>query len=199
MKVLCFCYASDIQWQLNNQDSIINGQERLNLYNNFKDYGVEYGNFIVAPLSYNKSDVNYIKEKIRISDVIFFNGGKMENIRMILKSTMLWEEILKYKNEKIFIGSSAGAMILQDEYIVCPYVDDDYNYYGKEEGLGIISKYSVLPHFYLENENHIFNLQYSMKNCPTKCSIGLSEQGGIIIHNFKYENRYEVLGKIYTI
>ncbi len=187
MKVLYFTYASELKWQLENQDSLIYGDKRKELFRHWKNFGIEYGNFIVAPFPKNKTEIRYIKEKIEKSDIIYFDGGFMENIKFVLELGGLWDYILKYKEDKIFMGSSAGALILQDKYHVTPHVDEYYDYFGVNEGLGVVQGYYVMPHFHNDNWYHKLNLVYCKVTTLRKKHFALGENGGVIIEgdNFK--------------
>lgn len=187
MKVLCFMYASDLKWQMENQDTIVYGKERRDLYKHWANFGIEYGDFIVAPFPKDKVEINYIKEKIKTSDIIFFNGGYMENIDFILKVSGLWNFILENKEGKIFVGSSAGALILQDKYHITPYVDEHYDYFKLVKGLGIVKGYYVMPHFHKNNWYHKLNMVFCKMTTFRKKHFALGENGGVIIEgsNFK--------------
>ena len=198
MKVLCFCYASDLKWQMENQDTLVYGEERKSLYKHWANFGIEYGDFIVAPFPKDTTEIRYIKEKIKMSDVIFFNGGFMENIDFILKLSGLWNFILENQEGKIFVGSSAGALILQSIYHICPHVDGYYDYYEKKKGLGITKRYSVQPHYHKNNFYHKVNmLVCKIASLKDKVKIVmLGENGGLI---FDTENEKEVIaiGEVY--
>ena len=194
MRVLCFAYASDIGWQMESDLDIVTGEERQSMYYPFYHYGINHDDFVVAPLP-NKRNISYLKQKIETSDVIFFRGGFMENIIFLLKSAGLWE-LLKSQEDKIFIGASAGALVLEDMYQVCPFVEDDYINYQKEEGLGLTKGLNILVHFKPDNWGHRFNLTYMTLTNPRRKVIALGENGGIIYFD---RGRYHLIGETYTI
>lgn len=196
MKVLCFNYASDLAWLCTNQDSIVYGQERNNLYKPFREFGIQEGNFIVAPFPSTQQSISYIKEKIRISDIIFFNGGKMENISLILQYADLLDYLVENKKDKVFIGASAGALILQDEYHITPFVDDDYKYYGIKKGFGIVSGVYTMPHFHNNRVKHKINMALCKMATMGKSCYALGENGGVIIDEKK---RHICIGEVYKV
>ena len=130
MKVVCIPFASDLKWLIQNADTELNydGKFTLDQYKPFREYGIELGNFyMMKPTDSRK----YMKWKINQADIIYFTGGKMENIKNTLLKMGLWRYIIKHKYNKIFIGVSAGALILQDEYWEIPNVDDYYKNFQK--------------------------------------------------------------------
>ena len=179
MKVVCIPFASDLKWLVQNAETELsyNGKFTLEQYKPFREYGIEQDNFyMMKPTDSRK----YMKWKIDQADIIYFTGGKMENIKNTLMKMGLWGYIMKHGYNKIFIGVSAGALILQDEYWEIPNVDDCYKNFQKRNGFGFVENYTTLVHFDKYNENHVLNL-ITVSKSTGKIVIGIPEDGGIVV------------------
>ena len=182
MKVVCIPFASDLKWLIQNADTELDydGKFTLDQYKPFREYGIELGNFyMMKPTDSRK----YMKWKIDQADIIYFTGGKMENIKNTLLKMGLWRYIIKHKYNKIFIGVSAGALILQDEYWEVPNVDDYYKEYRKRYGFGFVKDYTTLVHFDKNNKDHIANLT-KLAGKSTKVILIIPENGCVIVGDF---------------
>ncbi len=147
MKVVCVPFASEIHWQLNGDFT----QYKEQHFQVFKSFGVEEEDISVVRLSMKrKSIIKLLKE----ADIIFFSGGFMENIMFVVKALKLQGVINRLKEQKLFMGESAGTLALLNEYMEVPYIEDDYRKYQSKKGLGLIHGYELIVHYQIDNPKH---------------------------------------------
>ena len=185
-RVLCFS-ASDIEWQYNNRaESQPEGRYYSEQYAPFKDFGVKEDNFYIVHPTDDKEDIQNL---FREADVIVLLGGFMEVLEQTLKHFDLWD-IMKVTGKHV-IGTSAGAFIMLDKYIVTPYVDMYYNDYYTAEGLGLLKNCRLLVHWDKNRDEHQEILDYVVDEVIEEMVdsqkdimvITLSEEEGIIVKN----------------
>ncbi len=185
-RVLCFS-ASDLEWQFNNRiESQPEGRYYSEQYAPFKDMGVKEDNFYIVHPS---DDIEDIQNLFREADVIVLLGGFMEVLEETLKHFDLWD-MMKITGKHV-IGTSAGAFIMLDKYIVTPYVDMYYNDYYTAEGLGLLKDCRLLVHWHNDRKEHQHILQYVVDETVNEMVdtqkdiivITLSEEEGIIVTN----------------
>lgn len=180
MKVVCIPFASDLEWILSEIDGELsyNGKFRNEQYKPFREFGIEEGNFhMLIPTD----NMEFSKWKLDKADIIYFSGGSMENIESVLKELDLWNYIINISKDKIFIGASAGALILQNIYHEVPFVDPNYTKYKRKKGLGFAKKICTLVHFDKENKKHIKNYHIVKRRTFRKKVIGLSDHSALIV------------------
>lgn len=187
-KVICFS-ASDIKWQKEHTEELMYDGKYFNeRYRPFREYGVEKEDFYIV----NPHDSEgFVKWKFKQADIVYFSGGDMLNLEILLKKYGLWYSMPFYKNEKSFIGVSAGALISLEIYDVTPHVDENYTTYYKQKGLGLVNDIRLLVHFNKQKEEHMNNLEYVFKEmindmCDTGNDytlVALSDDQGVIIDN----------------
>lgn len=194
MKVLCIPFASDINWlkEKGHIELTVGGEFYNKHFKPFNRYGISEDNFYVTKLI---DDEYFIKQKLIESDIIYFSGGKPENISFLLYYKNLIDYLMYVKDNKIFIGESAGSMILQDMYTITPHVDPEYKIYCKKEGLGIINTTDILVHYDNTNKKHRRNLKITkFFNFGKKKVIAISDHGAVYIK----DNKMEILGETYN-
>lgn len=139
---------------------------------------------------YSNPSIEYVKEKINDSDIIYFTGGNTKKLYDFLIDSG-YDKLLFYMSslDKIIAGSSAGAIIF------CKYglgdIDSYFNngsYYNykKVNGLGILN-IAICPHYNLGDRMLYFKdiLQ------DVDCAYALSNDTAILIENddiFYYKN-----------
>lgn len=192
MKVLCIPFASDLNWIINNEKTelVKYGNFWTQHYNPFKKYGISEENFYIAKLRDNEYD---IKNKILESDIIYFSGGYMEKAMKILHHYNLIDYILTYADSKIFIGESAGALIMQDQYTEVPFIESAYKRYHKEKGMGLINIMNIIVHYDRNNKKHKLNSMILKIISGNKKVICLTNNGGILIDG----DEIKYLGEVY--
>lgn len=110
--------------------------------NKVKKLGFQVTEFTITGLNYDQ-----IKEKIKQTDVIFVAGGNtFYLLDQAIKSG--FDRVLKEEIEnKIYIGSSAGSMIVGKRIDLVSTIDDQSKAPNlKSNGLGIID-IALLPHW----------------------------------------------------
>lgn len=173
MKVLCVPFASDLHWQL--QGDYTEYKERH--FNVFKSFGITVDNIDILSIH---DDTDTMIDKVLGSDIIFFSGGYMENA-MYLLDKMKFNLLLPFiKKDKLFMGESAGTLILQDIYYEVPHIEDAYKHYREKTGLGLISDYNIIVHYDENNPKHKENAKY-VKNLNDRITICLSDESIFIV------------------
>ncbi|MCR5113593.1 MAG: Type 1 glutamine amidotransferase-like domain-containing protein [Acholeplasmatales bacterium] len=126
------------------------------------------------------------------ADILYIAGGVSDDLVEIFRKNKLDEILIKYLDtDKIFAGSSAGAMLftvisMGDKYM---YTDNFHNYnYKMVKCLGILN-ISICPHY--QNEDLII-YNDEVRNLPFD-SFGIEEDTAIVIDGNKFycikENR----------
>lgn len=173
MKVLCVPFASDLHWQL--QGDYTEYKERH--FNVFNSFGITVDNIDILSIH---DDTDTMIDKVLGSDIIFFSGGYMENA-MYLLDKMKFNLLLPFiKNDKLFMGESAGTLILQDIYYEVPHIEDAYKHYREKTGLGLISDYNIIVHYDENNTKHKENAKH-VKNLNDRITICLSDESIFIV------------------
>ena len=179
MKVACIPFASDLQWQLRGDYTDYINQH----YSTFASFGISKNNFkVVKPTLC----INDMKKIIKESDIIYFSGGFMENIMFILEALDIKDFVCSFKEEKIFMGESAGALVMEDIYTSIPNIEDNYKKYRKEKGLGIIKDFDIIVHFDKNNKKHWKNKKVlELMDKHEKDIICLTDEALVIIEDDK--------------
>lgn len=178
MKVVCVPFASELNWQL--KDDYDEYKERH--FNVFKKFGVSEDNLDIVKLIDSKDD---IIDKLVEADVVFFSGGYMENALFIIDYLDLKYVFEYVKEAKIIMGESAGTLIMLDEYMEVPYVEDAYKHYKKKRGLGYISKFNLIVHYDKNNPKHVENKEKLKEMEKDKLVLCLSDESMLIIDGDK--------------
>ena len=111
----------------------------------FTDIGIDINNIVV--INHFADPVELIKHKLLADNtIVFFPGGRPENIMRILKRLKLTNII---KQCKAVVGESAGAMIWSKHFFVYP--DQDYPRYTCFKGLNFTKDCVVIPHVSEDN------------------------------------------------
>ena len=127
-------------------------------------------------------NINNFEELLIKSDILYIAGGVSDDLVSLFRKYHLDEILKKYLNsDKIFIGSSAGAMLftnvsMGDKYM---FSDNYHNYnYKMVDCLNLIN-ISVCPHY--QNEDLvIYNDEIKKYNLP---SFGIEEDTCLVIDN----------------
>lgn len=123
----------------------------------FKNYfKLNFNNEISILYLYNNIyTVNYLDDLIKQFDVIYFGGGTTKILYDCLIKNDFKKIIMKYLNEKIFVGLSAGGIVLSNSgYTDCDSYYDKFKYHNFKltPGLGILDIIFV-PHY--QNLNNV--------------------------------------------
>lgn len=147
MKVVCLPFASDIHWQINGDFT----EYKEKHFSVFSKFGIPEENIKIVRISESRSKIISMIDE---ADIVFFSGGYMENAMFVIKSLRLKSYFNKIKEDKLFIGESAGALILQDKYTEIPYIEDAYKRYKVRSGLGFITGLNIIVHYDPNNVHH---------------------------------------------
>ncbi len=118
------------------------GSEYYNkIVDSFKPYGIDEKN--ITWIFEDSDHQDTIIHQIEKADIIYFPGGAPDMMmkRIIQKGI---KETLE-NHQKIYIGSSAGAMIQFKNYHISP--DSEYPYFRYEEGLNLLKGFSIEVHY----------------------------------------------------
>ena len=180
MKVVCLPFASDIHWQINGDFT----EYKERHFSEFSKFGILEENIDIVRLSESRSK---IIEKIDKADIVFFSGGYMENAMFVIKSLRLKSYFNKIKEDKLFIGESAGTLILQDKYTEVPYIEDAYKKYKVKNGLGFVTGLNIIVHYDPNNIHHRKNKHIVKLMDRTREVLALKENSMIIIDGYNSE------------
>ena len=120
---------------------------------NVKENFLSVGATKVDIVDLDKENVNIILDY----DIIYGLGGNVTNLIELIKNTNFKELLIKFLDKGIYIGESAGSIILSDnvKYIydikkgTKPKYDVELDSY---EGLGLIDMY-IFPHYQKLNDD----------------------------------------------
>ena len=150
----------------------------------FASYGIKECD--ISWINYFLQDKEFIREKIKESDILFFTGGLPDKTIERLEELDLIKYIEKFNG--IIIGASAGAMIQTKEYHISP--DKDYNDFSYNKGLDIIKNFNIEVHY---NETDIQKTSINRVLDEKKRTVyAIKDTGAIIINN----NHIELLGDV---
>lgn len=129
-------------------DSLYNyekGKDYNIICKSFHDFGIHKPNIQV--LNPFKDNIEYMKYKIKTSDVLFFTGGCPITFMKMAKKLNILYDLQNYKG--IVMGASAGAMVQLDEFLTYEIKTKHYEY-RFSSGLGYIYNTDIIVHY---NEN----------------------------------------------
>ena len=108
--------------------------------NNFKN-NIELVNLLALNLQ-------KIEERIRTADVIFVVGGNPDYLMSVFNKTGFSKLLPDLLEDKVYVGSSAGSMILGRRVSTKAYLQTygEANNYGTSEYLGLVDL-AIEPHF----------------------------------------------------
>lgn len=118
------------------------GSEKYDsLVQSFMPYGVDLKNIFFV--NYYKTSTQDAIKMIGDADIIYFPGGSPDQMMQRIIEKGLLETIEKH--QKIYVGSSAGAMIQMHHYHISK--DRDYPRFSYEEGLNLLNGFSIEVHY----------------------------------------------------
>ena len=95
-----------------------------------------------------------IEERLEFADIVYIVGGAQLVLPKLFRETGFDQLLAKVAEEKVIMGTSAGANVLGAQINNAKYWQDQYgsvNEYLTEPTLGLVS-FNILPHF--EREDH---------------------------------------------
>jgi dipeptidase E len=153
-------HEDNLHWVMKNLDDV---------RNNF-DGNLE----LVNLLALNKTK---IRERIAQHDVIFVVGGHVDYLMSVFVKTGFTEILPELLQNKVYVGSSAGSMVLGKRLRSRIYKEiyDQEGTYGVEEYMGLVD-FAILPHL----ESADFNITEERVREVTK---GLNDKIYVIDDN----------------
>jgi cyanophycinase len=128
----------------------------------------------VPLLSRIRADDQSIAQSLREARLIYLLGGFTHYLGQTLKGSLAWQAVLEaYRDGAVVAGSSAGAMVLCENYY-------DPGPGRIHEGLGLVPNSLVLPHHNTFGKNWAPRL---LAKVPGVTLIGIDEQTGMIKSN----------------
>ena len=141
----------------------------------FMPYGISEAN--ISWIYYFDDKTASAKSKLNEADIIYFPGGSPDKMMERINEFNIKEHL--EKQDKIFIGSSAGAMIQFDEFHISP--DMDYHCFALEEGLSLINEFIIEVH-YRRRKKQKSSLR-KMHRLTHKDIYVIPDDGAVIYHN----------------
>ena len=92
-------------------------------------------------------------QMIKKSDILYFPGGAPDQMMERFKDKNLIQAIEEH--QKIYIGSSAGAMIQFEDYHIS--ADAEYPKFSYEKGLNLLKGFSIEVHYRRRKKQKIRN------------------------------------------
>jgi len=124
------------------------GREFNDIAKAYSQYGIPSCNIgVINP--HNDSEKE-IREAIEYADIIFLSGG---DPTMFMNYCPIYVRDLIINFDGIVMGSSAGAMVMQDWFYMYDGVDN-YIGYSYTRGLGMAHDYNIMVH-YTESEAQV--------------------------------------------
>lgn len=117
------------------------GEYYIKIVESFLPYGIQE-NQIEWLYYYTDNHTEAIK-KIKNANIIYFPGGSPQLMMKRIHEFNIKEAL--ESPDKVFIGSSAGAMIQLDNYHISP--DQEHRKFSYEKGLNLISGISIEVHY----------------------------------------------------
>jgi len=111
------------------------------MVDSFIPYGVPETN--ITWIHYFKDNKNSAIKKIKEADIIYFPGGAPDLMMKRIEEFEI-KEVLE-AHQKVFIGSSAGAMIQFKNYHISK--DSDYKKFTYQDGLDLLTGFSIEVHY----------------------------------------------------
>jgi len=117
------------------------GENTQKIIGYFTPYGIDPST--ISWINYYHDDHDVAIKKIKDADILYFPGGAPDEMMQRIIEKGLKDAIEEH--QKIYIGSSAGAMIQFKHYHISK--DFDYPRFSYEEGLNLLTGFSVEVHY----------------------------------------------------
>lgn len=107
----------------------------------FMPYGIDASS--ISWINYYQTSKEDATEMIQKADIIYLPGGSPDQMMQRIIQKGLLETLEAHK--KIYVGSSAGAMIQFHHYHISK--DNDYQRFSYETGLNLLQGFSIEVHY----------------------------------------------------
>lgn len=132
-------------------------------------------------------DIFEVEKRISECDIIYCFGGSTEWLKIVFDKTGFSKLLPKLLKNKVWIGSSAGSMILgrMPTTETQDYIYSVDNYYGVNDYLAFV-EFSIIPHMfsdYVKDDSFEKCVTESKKqSCPVYV---LSDNSAVVVNNNK--------------
>lgn len=119
-----------------------NGKDYNIICNAFRDYGIEKNHvYVLNPF---RDTIEYMKHRIKSSDILFFTGGNPIFFMKFVSVFDLFDTLREFKG--VTIGASAGTMVQMEQFMTyyLPWEEYPYEYF---RGLGYVKGVDVVVHW----------------------------------------------------
>lgn len=113
----------------------------MKIVSSFAPYGIDEKNILW--IDYYLDNEHEAIKKINQADILYFPGGSPDQMMGRIIEKQIKEAIENH--QKIYIGSSAGAMIQFQRYHISK--DKDYHAFRYEDGLDLLKGFSIEVHY----------------------------------------------------
>ena len=128
-----------------------------------------------------------VKTRLQLADVIFVVGGHTDYLMSIFRKTGFDELLRKLLETKVYVGSSAGSMVLCNRMSTEAYakIDGEENDYGITEYMGLVN-FAIKPHlnsilFPQNNKDVLLDVAKGYKGVV----YGLADDSAIVVEDDK--------------
>ncbi len=97
-----------------------------------------------------------VKDRLSTADIIYIVGGAQLVLPRLFRQTGLDKLLTEYAQDKVILGTSAGANVLGSHIPSAAYWEDQYGdaaTYLAEPSLGLVD-FNILPHYGREDHPH---------------------------------------------
>jgi len=127
-----------------------------------------------------------IRERINANDMVFVLGGNTEWLKIVFEKTGFLEILPGILKNKLYVGSSAGSMILghRPSYKIQDQMYGAAEYFGVESYLDILDL-SVLPHFESAKDNRNKEWATDESKSADYPVYAISDSAAIVVDGYK--------------
>jgi hypothetical protein len=161
-----------------------NGPYRKKIENAFTSFGVNPSQLHF--IDYYLDDPIDVARYLAKCDCIFFPGGSPNEMMKRINDRKIGAAL---SGKKVYIGSSAGAMIQFAIFPITP--DDDYNKFSFVKGLGYLTNAFLLVHY----EHKWLDQIYINELCKVNTCLLLREDGVCVLKNGLVSQKYGLIIK----
>ena len=163
--------------------------EKINFYVKDAKKELEKAGMIIDILDISQAEKSEIVKKIKNNDFIYVSGGNIFYLLQEMKKTGADEIIVEeVNNGKLYIGESAGAMIVSENIKYSGLMDDGTEYISELKNLNSLN----LVDFYTVPHYRCFPFEESAKQTVEKYKdklniIAINNSQAIIVKDDKFE------------
>lgn len=166
--------------QIRNKDEYdafyhLEGEYIQKINNEFSFYGINSKQ--ITWISYFSNEKEEAFKKIKNADILYFPGGSPDEMMERINEWNLSEVIENHK--KIYMGSSAGAMIQFQTYHISP--DFDYKTFQIKNGLNLLNDFIIEVHYRRRIKQK--KAMRKMRKTYLKPIYAIPDDGCLIFHN----------------